>query len=99
MKNTNIVPPHSNNRLSLYNLKRNCGEIFILLDIQMPVFLAVNGGWSPWSQWSDCRCPGRSPLGQKRTRSCSNPSPLNGGAPCGGPNLQKTPDCSPCPGK
>lgn len=58
----------------------------------------VNGGWSAWSQWIECRCPGRSPFGQKRTRNCNNPMPLNGGATCSGPNVQKTPDCSPCPG-
>ncbi len=72
--------------------KKNCFSFYILLFI-------VDGGWSSWSQWTECRCPGRSPVGQKRTRSCSSPTPLNGGAPCGGPNVQKTPDCVPCPGK
>lgn len=61
---------------------------------------AVNGGWSAWSQWTECRCAGRSPpLGQKRTRNCNSPSPLNGGATCNGPNIQKTSDCLTCPGK
>lgn len=59
--------------------------------------IAVNGGWTTWSGWSECsaRC-GRG--AQKRTRSCSNPLPINGGQPCHGPSSQRT-DCnSQCPG-
>ncbi|KAK8377238.1 hypothetical protein O3P69_013704 [Scylla paramamosain] len=52
----------------------------------------VDGGWSSWSSWSACsnRC-GRGM--QRRTRTCSAPTPQNGGAACQGLAVQKT-DCS-----
>ncbi|XP_076228711.1 netrin receptor UNC5C isoform X3 [Nomia melanderi] len=59
-----------------------------------PVSLTVyvNGGWSSWSAWSEChsRC---AKGGQKRTRTCTNPSPMNGGQSCLGPSQQKM-DCN-----
>ncbi|EAT41131.1 AAEL007195-PA [Aedes aegypti] len=57
----------------------------------------VNGGWSQWSAWLECRCPGKPAQGKKRTRTCSDPIPLYGGLPCVGPNQQKTLDCDTCP--
>ncbi|XP_050076760.1 netrin receptor unc-5-like [Anopheles maculipalpis] len=57
----------------------------------------VNGGWSQWSAWLECRCPGKPAQGRKRTRTCSDPIPLYGGSPCVGPNQQKTADCVTCP--
>ena len=58
----------------------------------------MKGGWSAWSAWSEChsRC---AKGGQKRTRTCTNPAPMNGGQPCMGPSQQKM-DCNiACPGK
>lgn len=62
----------------------------------------MNGGWSVWSPWRECRCPGKygpQVQGRKRTRICNNPIPINGGSECSGPQLQKSVDCTPCPGK
>ncbi|XP_055548298.1 netrin receptor unc-5-like [Wyeomyia smithii] len=56
----------------------------------------VDGGWSSWGPWTDCKCPGQPKQGQKRARMCNNPLPLNSGAPCVGHNTETTPDCLPC---
>jgi hypothetical protein len=48
-------------------------------------FAAVNGGWSAWSQ-----CKGYC-SGATQSRSCTNPSPANGGAACAGSSES---DCS-----
>lgn len=58
----------------------------------------VDGGYTPWSEWSACThtCGN---LGRKHaTRSCTYPSPDNGGAPCVGSNT-RTISCpeAPCP--
>ncbi|XP_069937443.1 netrin receptor UNC5D-like, partial [Cherax quadricarinatus] len=57
----------------------------------------VDGAWSSWSSWTSCssRC-GRGT--QRRSRTCSAPTPLNGGAACQGLAVQRN-DCSHlCPG-
>ncbi|XP_063821134.1 netrin receptor UNC5B-like isoform X1 [Ostrinia nubilalis] len=66
--------------------------------ISEPALLTVyvNGGWSSWSSWSPCRCNGRATGGQRRTRTCTEPYPLNGGAHCQGQAVQRTSDCVPC---
>ncbi|XP_022228372.2 netrin receptor unc-5 [Drosophila obscura] len=57
----------------------------------------VNGGWSTWSPWRECKCAGKPSQGRKRSRTCTNPMPLNGGAQCPGPQIQKSADCAACP--
>lgn len=43
--------------------------------------IAVNGEYSEWSEWSKCSESCDAGF-QKSTRSCTNPSPVNGGADC-----------------
>ncbi|MEZ4815968.1 MAG: hypothetical protein R3A80_12325 [Bdellovibrionota bacterium] len=48
----------------------------------------VDGGWSEWSSWVNITACSKScgggTLTQSRSRTCSNPSPANGGADCVG---------------
>ena len=61
--------------------------------------VAVDGNWSDWNDWSDCpvTCGGGV---QNRSRTCTNPSPQFGGAPCPGES-DETRSCNeePCPSK
>lgn len=42
----------------------------------------INGGWSEWASWSQCDGTCGFLRMSKRTRTCSNPAPQNGGALC-----------------
>uniref|UniRef100_A0A7N6A733 Complement component C7 n=1 Tax=Anabas testudineus TaxID=64144 RepID=A0A7N6A733_ANATE len=48
----------------------------------------IHGSWSCWSAWSLCSGGRRS-----RSRSCSNPSPQNGGQSCIGESFETSVDC------
>jgi len=57
---------------------------------------AIDGGWSPYSEWSLCSasCGGGT---QTRSRTCTNPAPANGGAQCVGlANESQSCNTQPC---
>lgn len=62
------------------------------------LFVLVNGRWSAWLSWGACSrtCGGGA---QRRSRTCTNPPPRNGGAACSGGRFQ-TRQCNSigCPG-
>lgn len=62
----------------------------------VPIAVYVDGGWSQWGPWSDCKCPGHPKQGRKRTRVCNSPVPMNDGANCKGASTESTADCLPC---
>ncbi|XP_050077188.1 netrin receptor unc-5-like [Anopheles maculipalpis] len=60
------------------------------------IVVYVDGGWSQWSPWTDCKCSGHPKQGKKRTRFCNNPAPINNGASCQGTSTESSDDCLPC---
>lgn len=85
-------------QLFIYRFVFSISLNFMYVFNNVLIFGTVNGGWSAWSSWSEChsRC---AKGGQRRTRTCTNPAPMNDGQPCLGPAVQKM-DCnSACPGE
>ena len=74
-------------------------QYFLSLDnFSSLCFNLVNGGWSTWSIWSDCKS---NPCGaghHRRYRVCDNPTPRWGGKTCVGPSDQKNKCSISCPG-
>lgn len=94
LEKSSAFQPSSN---QLLRLNQECTERK-RLKATFAVCSTVNGGWSSWSSWSECH-PRCSKAGQKRTRACTNPAPMNGGQNCLGPAQQKM-DCNiGCPGE
>ena len=74
-----IYPMHK----PTYNLWKTGVRIFLV---------AVDGGWSDWSQWSHCT---KNFNGiQMRTRQCVNPKPQFGGKVCTGSNATAMRGCT-----
>lgn len=59
------------------------------------VFVLVDGGWTPWSVWSDCSVTCGHGT-QIRTHACINPPSRNNGSDCPGPE-KETRDCPTLP--
>lgn len=75
---------------------RNCsGEGKQIMSCAL-VSCPVNGKWSVWSKWSECSESCSTGV-KSRTRTCSNPSPRNGGKGCPG-NAKELETCQlkPC---
>ena len=85
-----------------------CLSVFWFLDrlvlyrvLTILFVLVVNGGYSPWSDWTQCTvtCGGGESM---RSRTCTNPSPEFGGKDCSSlGSSTETMKCKndPCPGK
>lgn len=57
------------------------------------VISTVDGGWDAWAEWTQCSVTCGHGI-QRRSRTCTNPAPSNGGAVCKGDG-EEVKKCSP----
>uniref|UniRef100_A0A4W4HMF9 SCO-spondin n=1 Tax=Electrophorus electricus TaxID=8005 RepID=A0A4W4HMF9_ELEEL len=89
-----LCPPlclHGNEELSVGDtwLQGECKQCTCIPEGEycQEIDCQVDGGWTPWSMWSDCTVTcGRG--GQVRSRACVNPPPRNNGTNCFGPERE-----------
>ena len=58
--------------------------------LYLMIFTLVDGEWSQWVSCGCCKTNGK----RERTRTCTNPAPVNGGKQCPGSNNDEVS----CPG-
>ena len=85
IKNTMILRKIIVKMLKINTFKGQQSLIILYL-----LFLAVNGSWSGWSDWSLCSVTCGSGV-ITRTRDCTHPSPLFGGQNCSGEDTETQP--------
>ena len=64
-----------------------------------PFLILVNGGWSNWTDWTNCSKTCGFDGNQTKSRKCDNPEPQHNGTDCTGLDVleQKCANIS-CPG-
>ncbi|KAL5251920.1 hypothetical protein ACHWQZ_G014901 [Mnemiopsis leidyi] len=67
-------------------------QYLILCEVEVYGYISVDGGWSGYGGWTECteKCGTGT---QTRTRTCTNPAPLYGGADCTG-TAEETQNCN-----
>ena len=70
-----------------------CSKNLFLEKVSQLTFTSVDGQWSQWVWVSSESCKTNGKI--ERTRTCTNPAPLNGGKQCPGSNKDEVS----CPGK
>ena len=78
---------HVSTNLNLFNLDVQCVRPTLHCHLFVIGVLLVSGKWSVWTSWSDCSeaCGDGESI---RSRTCTEPSPLNGSRNCTGEDLE-----------